>query len=64
MQDLGQKKRVHFGIKNSEEASIRAKENWKKLAAYVRNMKNEANWLVIELDNKEHAAHENMNGMD
>lgn len=64
MQDLGQKKRVHFGIKNSEEASIRARKNWAKLSANVWNMKNEANWLVIELDNKEHAAHENMNGMD
>ena len=27
-------------------------------------MKHEANWLVKELDNKEHVAHENMNGLD
>ena len=36
----------------NELKSLRAQKNWSKLRQYIRDMKTEANWLVIFLDDR------------
>ena len=44
--------------------SIRARRNWAILRQKIRDMKHEANWLVLFLDDKKDFARQNIKGLE
>ena len=54
----------HSDSDDIDRSSIRARRNWSILRQKIRDMKHEANWLVLFLDDKRDLARQNIKGLE